>query len=64
MTLPMTSKVAIFLRDLHTAVAHVTKEGEQGKTKGTAGIYGAVGALPDGPVECVLNAFTDMTLTP
>lgn len=63
-TLPMTSKVALFLRDLQTAVAHVRKEGQAGKNKGTAGIYGAVGSLPDGPVECVLQTFVDMTLAP
>ena len=63
-TLPMTTKVAVFLRDLQTAVMHVRREGKAGKSKGTAGIYGAVGALPDGPVECVLQTFIDMTLTP
>lgn len=40
-TLNMVPKVAVFLRDLRTAVAHVKKEGEAGKVKGTAGIYGA-----------------------
>lgn len=63
-TLSMVSKVAIFLRDLKTAVSQVRSEGTKGQSLGTAGIYGAVGSLPEGPVECVLNAFTDLTLAP
>ncbi|GKZ01364.1 hypothetical protein MPSEU_001087400 [Mayamaea pseudoterrestris] len=63
-TLPMTTNVAIFLKDLEAAVLQVKKEGVAGRSKGTAGIYGAVGSLPDGPVECVLQTFVDMTLAP
>lgn len=63
-TLSMTHQVATFARDLKTAVAHVKAEGRDGQSRGTAGIYGAVAALPDGPVECVLNAFTDLALAP
>lgn len=40
-TMSMVSKVSFFIRDLRTAVAHVRKEGDAGKSKGTAGIYGA-----------------------
>ena len=40
-TLPMTSKVALFVSDLQAAVSYVRKEGKAGNSKGTAGIYGA-----------------------
>jgi glutamate/tyrosine decarboxylase-like PLP-dependent enzyme len=85
-----------FLRDLRTAVAQVQSEGPAGRSKGTAGIYGAgnvellavhdstsmliasalteissclvvarlVASLPEGPIECVLHAFTDLSLAP
>jgi sphinganine-1-phosphate aldolase len=63
-TLNMTGKVWAFLNDLKAATKRVRQEGKAGGEKGTAGIYGVVGVLPTGPIQCILNAFTDMTLTP
>ena len=63
-TLNIVPQVDHFLKDLRVAVAQVRKEGSTGRTKGTAGIYGTVGAAPAGAVEPTLKAFTDMTLAP
>ncbi|KAL7572499.1 hypothetical protein ACA910_000325 [Epithemia clementina (nom. ined.)] len=63
-TLNVVPQVSQFLKDLRLAVEQVRKEGSSGRQKGTAGIYGTVGAVPAGAVEPTLKAFTDMTLTP
>ena len=63
-TLNMVNKVGVFLEDLGAAVQQVRNEGDAGRSRGSAGIYGAVGSLPDGPVEFLLKAFTDLTLEP
>ena len=63
-TLNVVPHVDMFLRDVKKAVERVREEGSAGKTKGTAGMYGLVGALPPGPIECTLNALTDLTLAP
>mmetsp|Transcript_18782 Transcript_18782/g.37691 ORF Transcript_18782/g.37691 Transcript_18782/m.37691 type:complete len:638 (-) Transcript_18782:2397-4310(-) len=64
-TSPMASRVDAFLQDLAKAVERARTEGvKAGKDKGVAGIYGAAGSLPAGPVEYILQTYTDATLTP
>jgi sphinganine-1-phosphate aldolase len=95
-TLRLCDQVGPFLSDLKLSVDDARREGADGRSKGTAGIYGAgtcdevysavqaflpveshpsncppsslpvspVATLPEGPVECVLNAFTDLSLAP
>ena len=63
-TLNIVPHVSQLLKDLRVAVTQVRQEGSSGREKGTAGIYGTVGAVPAGAVEPTLNAFTDMALSP
>mmetsp|Transcript_21233 Transcript_21233/g.36243 ORF Transcript_21233/g.36243 Transcript_21233/m.36243 type:complete len:270 (-) Transcript_21233:803-1612(-) len=63
MTLNTVPKIDQFLADLGTAVKLTRKEGADGKSMGSAKIYGAVGKMPSGPAGEMLKAFTDMTLT-
>ena len=63
-TLNVAPKAKDFLQDLRKAVDTVRAEGMGTRKKGTAGIYGMADSLPKGPVQHILNVFTDMTLTP
>jgi hypothetical protein len=62
-TLNFVPHVQDFLGDLRQAVEQVQKE-PPSKKKGTAQIYGSVQAVPEGPIEHLLNIFTDMSLEP
>lgn len=63
-TLNVVPNMEILLQDLRAAVEKVRSEGTKGSKKGTAGVYGTVEAVPPGPVNNILRAFTDATLSP
>ena len=64
-TLQVAPHAAEFVRDLRRSVEFVRGQTkEDGAKQGTAGIYGTVGSVPTGPVEHLLNIFTDETLAP
>jgi sphinganine-1-phosphate aldolase len=48
-TLNVVPNIERLLRDLRKAVEQVRREGDKGSKKGTAGVYGTVGAIPKGP---------------
>ncbi|CAM9135617.1 unnamed protein product, partial [Discosporangium mesarthrocarpum] len=63
-TLCHVGKTELFLGDLRSATAEATAKSKQGgATKdGTAAIYGMAGSMPAGPVNVLLEAYTDLTL--
>jgi sphinganine-1-phosphate aldolase len=63
-TLNVVPMVQQFLDDLSESVHAVRKEGTSGKKKGSAAMYGSVGGIPEGPVNQILEIYTDLTLTP
>lgn len=63
-TLNVAPKVDTFLRDLKLSVEQVRQIDSSSKKKGTAGVYGAVGSLPPGPVDHTLRLYTDVSLAP
>jgi sphinganine-1-phosphate aldolase len=62
-TLALAPRAKDFLKDLEDSVATVRKEGESDSKKGTAGMYGMAGSIPDGPVNDFLSASVDLMLT-
>mmetsp|Transcript_29804 Transcript_29804/g.54574 ORF Transcript_29804/g.54574 Transcript_29804/m.54574 type:complete len:617 (-) Transcript_29804:2399-4249(-) len=63
-TLNVVPMVQQFLDDLSESVHEVRKEGASAKKKGSAAMYGSVGGIPEGPVNQILEIYTDLTLTP
>ena len=63
MTLAVAPQAAALVQDLKEAVAAVRKEDPSNSKKGTAGIYGMTGSLPEGPVNELLKTFLDVGLT-
>jgi sphinganine-1-phosphate aldolase len=62
-TLAVVPQAETFLADLKGAVADVQKEDPSHSKKGTAGIYGMAGSIPQGPVNDLLRAYIDVSLT-
>lgn len=62
-TLPLAPRANDFLTDLKQSVAQVRKEDPSHSKKGTAGMYGMAGSIPEGPVNEFLHAFLDISLT-
>jgi glutamate/tyrosine decarboxylase-like PLP-dependent enzyme len=61
-TLPLAPHAELFLSDLKSSVAQVLKEDPSCSKKGTAGMYGMAGSIPEGPVNEFLRAFVDAGL--
>jgi glutamate/tyrosine decarboxylase-like PLP-dependent enzyme len=61
-TLALAPQAELFLTDLKEAVAQVEKEDPSHSQKGTAGMYGLAGSVPEGPVNDFLRTFLDLSL--
>jgi glutamate/tyrosine decarboxylase-like PLP-dependent enzyme len=61
-TLALAPQAELFLTDLKEAVAQVEKEDPSHSQKGTAGMYGLAGSVPEGPVNDFLRSFLDLSL--
>lgn len=62
-TLAISHKAQDLVNDLKEAVAEVKKEDPSNSKKGTAGVYGMSGSIPEGPVNDFLKAFLDIALS-
>jgi sphinganine-1-phosphate aldolase len=63
-TIQMVHSVGRLLADLQRVVKEIKDEGNDVPKKGNAAMYGMAGSLPPGPVNQLLMAYVDATLTP
>jgi glutamate/tyrosine decarboxylase-like PLP-dependent enzyme len=61
-TLCVAKNACLFVEDLKQVVDELRQEGVA--NKGSVGIYGMTGNIPQGPVNAILNEFLDLTLAP
>ena len=63
-TLNVAPKADVFLKELKEAVEEERLESRNGpKKRGSAGIYGMAGAIPEGPVKNILMEYVDVMLS-
>lgn len=62
-TLNVAPRAETFVEELASAVEEEVLETKGGKKRGSAGIYGMAGSIPEGPVNHVLKEFLDGALS-